>query len=264
MDTVIFPVFSRKIFPTFPQMCGFKPMPCMSGDNLSTHKKNNLGFPWRKGAASTGQTTKMLRCAFWNLLMLKSWRIWLIFWAKRLVGYTQVTPILAEGHCLLLAVQHATSEMPNRKPRKTHEAFWWNPRLEKALEVYQAPNEKCEGRRLLNWSSKLGWHLPPVLLLSLNSIVHKFVKYFPAIWRKLPMFQALGETLWTSGFPCQWYLPPQKLHHNPSGSCHQKTKVCEICLIELCPLPCLKFAVPTLLSSGTKSKASERELQPKV
>lgn len=49
MDTVIFPVFSRKIFPTFPQMCGFKPMPCMSGDNLSTHKKKQPGFPLAKG-----------------------------------------------------------------------------------------------------------------------------------------------------------------------------------------------------------------------
>ena len=48
-----------------------------------------------------------------------------------------------------------------------------------------------------------------------------------------------------------------------------KNKVCKIAfVIELCPsLPCLKLAVPTLLSSGTIPKASEfpelGELQPK-
>lgn len=122
-------------------------MPCMSGDNLSTHKKKQPGFPLAKGGGIHRSNNKNVALRILKSTDAEVMKNLVYFWAKRLVGYTQVTAILAEGHRLLLSVQHATSEMPKRKPRKTHEAFWWNPRLEKALEVYQASNEKGEGHR---------------------------------------------------------------------------------------------------------------------
>ena len=123
--TVIFPVFSRKIFPTLPADVWFQANALhVRRQPVDPQKKQGGGSLGERGQHPPVKQQKCLRCAFWNLLMLKSWRIWFIFWAKRLVGYTpRSRPFLLKDTVCFSRSNMQPLKCPKGNPEKRTKPF---------------------------------------------------------------------------------------------------------------------------------------------